>query len=337
MPGKFYILWFSSLLFFVWGGHSAYSQDRSLPSQQKAPRYTRSLRVISDNDFFFLGSWTDRYYSFGSFIQYRQYISPRSRVGRFLYASNSRKTQRIIWGLGIGQEGYTSSNFEEAEGVRDLDRPHAGWLYAKPELVLLQEGQLWRISAEFGVVGPLSGAEKSQRLVHKLFSMPLPQGWENQIPNHFAFNLRLDWIRPVFSSSFLEVISEMKAQLGLESSFIQPGFRIRLGSLKAFDQSISYQVDLGSKQEARSRKWEVFLDLEGHAQLLANHATVHGGDLEEAFGANWDLRRLGYGFSSGLNLSRGRLGSRYAMHLTQGEVQDLETHKYASIQLTYRF
>lgn len=340
MRKKVYIAWTKVWLFYCLNqGLSVSIALGQIPEVPPIalPTYKHSIQAISDNDFFSLGPWTDRYYSFGSFIQYRQYISPDHGIGNLLYTAHPRKTQRIIWGFGIAQEGYTAGNIEEAEHISELDRPHAGWLYVKPELVLVQKKQLWQISAEVGVVGPLSGAEQSQRFVHKLLAMPLPQGWENQIPNRFAMNLRIDWIRSLYSSPYFEILSEVSGQAGRESSFLRPGMRIRLGSMYSFKRSITYQTGLGAKPGQKLNKWEIFWDLEAHAQILANHATVHGGDWDALSGAFWQLRHYGYGLSSGVQINHPRFGLRYAMHFSQGEVQGLETHRYGSIQLTYRF
>jgi len=96
-----------------------------------------------------------------------------------------------------------------------------------------------------GLVGPLSGAQHIQKVVHKITASEEPKGWDNQIDNYLAFNLgylkgyktyehklsyttRIEW----FNSTFLD----------LGSYYAGAGF----GTLVRFGKNMPYNFNTPS-------------------------------------------------------------------------------------------
>ena len=81
------------------------------------------------------------------------------------------------------------------------DRPYAGWLYGGVSFISKNESVLDTLEVQFGVVGPWSLAEESQRLVHDIRNLKSPQGWDNQLNNEPGLELIYEHKRRVLRSS----------------------------------------------------------------------------------------------------------------------------------------
>lgn len=61
------------------------------------------------------------------------------------------------------------------------DAPYAGLLFFRSGFVTLSGNRADSLSVTLGMVGPSSGADESQRLIHKMTGSTKPQGWDYQI------------------------------------------------------------------------------------------------------------------------------------------------------------
>ncbi|MCC2954704.1 lipid A deacylase LpxR family protein [Massilia sp. IC2-477] len=95
---------------------------------------------------------------------------------RFLFTQHS-----------IGQLMYTPADIT-LRTSQLFDRPWAGLLYAERQWLFLapDEASITTLAAQAGVTGRLSLAEPAQKMFHRLFDRPTPQGWDHQVGNTLA-------------------------------------------------------------------------------------------------------------------------------------------------------
>ena len=145
--------------------------------------------VTWENDSWFK---TDRYYTNGIQFASRSTQDTRSDFtrrwtggacrllgcgdARFLFSQHS-----------VGQLMYTLSDITVAV-PQPFDRPYAGLLYVERSWLFLAPGgdAITTLTAEAGVTGKLSLAEPAQKLFHRVFDRPRPQGWDHQVGNTLA-------------------------------------------------------------------------------------------------------------------------------------------------------
>ncbi len=88
----------------------------------------------------------------------------------------------------IGQDIYTPRDTTRKDLIED-DVPYAGHLYTKYSLFEWREDEVEETYFQFGIVGPSSGAECSQKAFHSLIGNDEPQGWDNQLPDYPTFGI----------------------------------------------------------------------------------------------------------------------------------------------------
>ena len=108
-------------------------------------------------------------------------------------------------GFTLGQQTFTP-NDTEARALVKNDRPYAGWLYGGVSFISKNESVLDTLEVQFGVVGPWSLAEESQRLVHDIRNLKSPQGWDNQLNNEPGLELIYEHKRRELRSSNATVV-----------------------------------------------------------------------------------------------------------------------------------
>lgn len=112
------------------------------------------------------------------------------------YSNGIRLGTRFSWfdhdfDVFIGQHIYTPDSVKHPERGGS---PYAGWAYAG-----LGYTKLYKLSSPIyyigyyellgGIVGKHSGAEWTQKKIHKLIGAGYPKGWENQLEDGFGFQI----------------------------------------------------------------------------------------------------------------------------------------------------
>ncbi len=116
------------------------------------------------------------------------YFSPEDDIPQILKSASHivpffPREGHSRWGLAIGQTMYTPDDITLENPPMD-DQPYAGWLYGTASLITDADDVLDTFQVTFGMVGPASGAEKTQKFVHKnITDSPDPRGWDYQLNN----------------------------------------------------------------------------------------------------------------------------------------------------------
>lgn len=93
--------------------------------------------------------------------------------------------------LTLAQAIYTPDNIRRSDIVPD-DRPYAGVLTLGVGIPVFRQDRTDLYTLALGVVGPASGAEQSQKLVHRFIDSADPAGWHHQLRNEPVVQLRWD-------------------------------------------------------------------------------------------------------------------------------------------------
>jgi hypothetical protein len=94
----------------------------------------------------------------------------------------------------LGQEMYTPDDITLPEPPPG-DQPYAGVLYWDTGVYAKSARELHAYTWRLGVVGPASGAEQTQKLIHRLIGAKEPQGWDAQLSNELLINFDYQYHR----------------------------------------------------------------------------------------------------------------------------------------------
>lgn len=216
----------------------------TMPIRGQNRIYNQEFQLSIDNDAFLYPSH-DRYYSNGISLERRSVINQEHKVYKY-FSRKFSGLQNIIWGLSIGHNFYTSRRIQQKD-VAKFDRPYAGWLYGATYLnLLLNEKSVLKTYLDVGVVGPVSGGEVIQKWWHRTVGVAGPKGWEYQINNTPAINIKILYQRQVLDLSFLDLISESTIQVGTIRNNIRQGAVLRIINMRPLSNSIYTQSKLGN-------------------------------------------------------------------------------------------
>src|SRR5262245_31472604 len=160
-----------------------------------------TLGIVFENDLFY---GQDRDYTNGVLLSWTTGPNQAgwlSGVANLFPLFMPRGTVRVNYAL--GQNLYTPRDTSLANPPKD-DRPYAGWLYGSIGLVAESGTVLDQLQLQFGVIGPWALGEETQKFVHRIRDLPLPQGWSHQLHNEPAFvlNYERSW-RALYAETFL--------------------------------------------------------------------------------------------------------------------------------------
>jgi hypothetical protein len=187
--------------------------------------------VVWENDKF---AGTDRDYTNGirfSWLSAEENMPSWSRAiaNNLPLASDGHKRISIA----LGQSMFGPENLESTALVPG-QQPYAGWLYSSVGMVSDTGTTLDNVMLTVGVVGPLSGAEQTQKLVHKLTDSQDPKGWDNQLENEPGIILTYErkWRGMIEASPFgigADVTPHVGVNLGNIHTDASVGATFRLG------------------------------------------------------------------------------------------------------------
>lgn len=94
-------------------------------------------------------------------------------------------------GIAVGQNMYTPQDLTTRAPIPN-DRPYAGWTYGSVGIVSDNGRRLDTAMLTLGMVGPSSGAEGTQKFIHRLIDDQQPMGWDNQLKDEPGIILTME-------------------------------------------------------------------------------------------------------------------------------------------------
>ena len=214
----------------LWLASSAIARADDLPPRPADTRGVFSVQL--ENDMF---QHTDRHYTHGTRFSY---LTPEGDIPDEvnaaadavpLFPTDGRKRASFI----LGQSIFTPSNITLRDPPAN-DRPYAGWLYGGVGLVSDTGKRLDNLELDFGIVGPQSYADDTQKFVHGVIGAKQPQGWSHQLKNEPGLVLTYErtWrsIAQVYPLGFAADLSpHVGGSLGNVFTQGAGGFMLRIG------------------------------------------------------------------------------------------------------------
>ena len=249
--------------------------------------------------------------------------------------------------LGISQQIFTPKD-TTSKNVVVNDRPYAGWLYLDFGLHESTEDELYSFSLQFGVVGPGSLAEQSQKEIHRIRHLYIPQGWDNQLKNELGINLiaQHKWLLKTdtiygIDSNFIPFA---EASLGNVKTYARVGMLMRFGINPGSDFGSS-SIDVGGANGIPTvpgslftdgKDWSFSINLALAGTAVAHDIFLDGNTFKSSHSVEKEpfVGYAAYGFSARYK----RIAMEYILTDTTKEFKlQAENHKYGSILISYIF
>lgn len=168
-------------------------------------------------------------------------------------------------GFAVGQNMQTPNDLSATELIVD-DVPYAGTLGFELNWISFNDDVFRGYALIVGVVGPASGAEATQKAIHKMIGAEKPMGWDNQIPNEPAINFNGMFKKKVFNtkgSGHLSADITLNADFGLGTAMtfgevaaeVRAGWNVPFGFAFVPDpigRSIAYDATIPHRQDGHT-------------------------------------------------------------------------------------
>ena len=239
----------------------------------------------------------------------------------------------------IGQYIQTSSNIN----IKDLvitDPPYAGLLAWQGTLGAYDNAVYDNLSLAIGIVGPITGAEYTQKYWHKWIDTVEPVGWDNQLHNEVVFRVQAERLWENFSLP----IKETEVNL---SSGINAGFGNLLSDLNV-GASLYWGKNLGSSFPPNSpfilqklnhlntsyNGWYIFVNVFG--SYVAHDIFINGNTLKSSH--NVELIPWYIGVAGGLQAHFNGWNVSWTMLSSSDQYKNQsEKSRWGNISLIYHF
>lgn len=197
------------------------------------------LSIMVENDLF--ASGTDRHYTHGTRVAWLSATEAVPGVVRDAVALVPwiPDGAALRWALSAGQNMYTPEDLTRSDLIIE-DRPYAGWLYGSAGMVADGGDTLDTLEITFGMVGPSSQAEPTQKLVHRLIDSQNPEGWDHQLKDEPGLIISYERVwrtlwdlgvtLPLGNALQVELSPRAGGSLGNVYTYAEVGGMIRLGA-----------------------------------------------------------------------------------------------------------
>lgn len=318
-----------------------YAAVAVLPVSGLAEDSKGTLTLALENDLFAADS--DHHYTHGTEIAYVSdtYMpSWMDSILGILPFHQKGNDARISWSL--GQQMYTPGDLDSTALIVD-DRPYAGWTYTSFG-VLSESSQHSNRHVDIlelivGIVGPNSGAEKTQRAFHKIFDSDRPRGWDNQLDNEITADVRYQrkWAWPLVDNR-IDVLPFGSFTLGSSQRRASAGFTFRMGSgLNAdYGPPLIHPKEGSSSYFNASQTFYWYLFIGAQGEFVDYNIFLDGnrdGDSHSVDREEW-VGNIQVG--AVLGAGNWRLSLTNLFQSREFETQD-DTDEYGSIAVSYRF
>lgn len=159
----------------------------------------------------------------------------------------------MLWSLDLThvKASYKASTFGQSIVTpRDIrvseeqpnDVPYSGLMSFTQILVIDHGNYADRVSSTLGIIGPNSGAENTQKVIHKLTGSDIPKGWKYQLGNEFVFQFSRGraWRTWASQSDNFDLVTGYDLKIGTIESSVSWGGMMRYGR----DMAMTYSSAL---------------------------------------------------------------------------------------------
>lgn len=252
------------------------------------------------------------------------------------------ETGEVRHGYAIGQTMYTAKDISLQDPPLD-DRPYAGFLYASIGMAISSGRQLDQLSLTLGVLGPMSGTEHSQKIIHRIVGSEEPMGWDTQLHNEAGMVLtyQRSW-RELKSSTFLgnevELTPHYGGSLGNIYTYLNTGITLRYGEHLPLDfgpPRIQPSIQGSGFFAARQPfNWYLFAGIEVRA--VGRNIFLDGNTIRDSRSVDKEHLVGDFQWGAVLTFESFRLSYTHVSRSKEFEV-GAESHQFGALSLTMLF
>lgn len=199
----------------------------------------------------------------------------------------------------LGQAMVTPSDISRTVPDPD-DAPYAGLLLYRVSHAVVEENFADLVRTTIGIVGPSSGAEQMQKLVHKITGSEQPKGWDYQLNDEPVFQLERTAVWRMPLSTHLDTVLLAQAGLGNLESHVGGGAIVRAGrGLEASFATTALHYGRISSPAAIDGGWYLYGGFE--ASYVFNNILINGNTYRDS--AQTDLRHDQLSLTAGFSYS----------------------------------
>lgn len=264
-----------------------------------------------------------------SWINWLQQLTPLQQAGRQYQID-----------YGIGQAMQTAINIE-LENPPLEDAPYAGALLWNVGLTGYDDKVADRFKLTLGWIGPASGAEKAQKIVHELTGSKEPKGWDTQLENEIVFAVEAERQWRMAAVDFgngteLDVIGTVHGGLGNWRSEVGGGFGLRWGqNLAASFASHSLIPNRGAGTlNGKENGWQLFANIGG--AWVANDIFLDGNTFNDSRSVDIIHEQAYVTLGGSVDLGNWTLGITFLEGTDRYETQT-EGTRFSSFNVGYSF
>lgn len=245
-------------------------------------------------------------------------------------------------GYAVGQTMYTAKDISLENPPLD-DRPYAGFLYGSIGMAISSGRQLDQLSFTLGVVGPMSGTEHSQEIIHQIFHSETPRGWDTQIHNEAGIILtyQRSW-REAKASTFLgnevEITPHFGGALGNIYTYLNTGVTLRYGEHIPLDfgpPRIQPSIQGSGFFAARQPfNWYLFAGIEVRA--VARNIFLDGNTFRDSRSVDKEHLVGDFQWGAALTFETFRISYTHVSRSKEFE-EGPESHQFGALSLTMLF
>ena len=257
--------------------HSQAQQNNARNSGWPAKTYNKMFRVYEDNDIINIrGDGTDQGYTNGTRFDFFFIKNKRSRffIDRIMPKAGDSSINTFGWGF--MQVMITPTDISK-KNPDPADYPYSGGLYITHTLHAANPVKKYNLQTEWivGIMGPLSGAEETQKLVHRVIDYMQPMGWDHQLKTDLLLNLNVAAEKQLAHvNRSVELIGGMQVFAGTALNGAAVYSLIRFGKMEPYFNGYISQY---AKNAAGGTRRQIYFFIRPSAEWMLSNAFIEGG------------------------------------------------------------
>lgn len=287
-------------------------------------RYRHELSFINENDAYLFRKH-DAYYTNGIFLAFR--------------SAKEKNGKKLVRQIELGQRIYTPL-IRKTRSQTDVDRPYCGFLYGRyQKTAFLQGDGIFSYSVTLGIVGEASLGENVQNAYHGLFGYGRFTGWQYQVQNAIGADMAISYARTLWEdSSWIKLVPQVQASLGMNDTHAAAGMYLCLGSLESNRNSALWNARVQSAGTALRKSHELFVFWYPEIRLQGYNATLQGGLFSKGQGAVLaEPSFCMFRHTTGICYANARITLQLGISFESREAISQKTpQQYGSLMMAYR-
>lgn len=234
---------------------------------------------------------TDRHYTNGTAISFAHQPAWADKIAPHVPLASHFDQPRTAAGYIAGQLIFTPDNINTRKIIRD-DRPYAGYLFGGAYWQRADNTTFDHFQLDLGVVGPSSGADDTQKIVHDYFDGQEPNGWNGQLRDEFTAQLyaRRKWRIPLTQQNSpiegtgwqTQLIPQVGIALGSIYRHLEAHATLRAGFNLPDDFGPGRLADVAAATGTPRQGWGAFGFLRAGGRLVEHDLFLEGNTFKDS-------------------------------------------------------